>query len=34
MSDNAMNIPDDAPSDVQEESPTSPFYLAEGCNKA
>lgn len=23
MSDNAMNIPDDAPSDVQEESPTS-----------
>ncbi len=34
MSDNAMNIPDDAPSDVQEESPHIPFYLAEGCNKA
>ena len=28
MSDNAMNIPDDAPSDVQEESPTSLFNMS------
>lgn len=33
MSDNAMNIPDDAPSDVQEESPTSLFILQRGATR-